>query len=191
MIMPYTIELPDELFDRLKSIAEPFVDTPVTVIGKLLDLYEIDNKELKEPNHPNSDIKALDPLNPGSLAFTKVLDAKFDNKFASKWFDLAKIAHIVAYEYVDGSFDRLSNISKMNISKGELTDKGFDYLKEIDISIQRADASVTWRNVLHIAQQLSLPVSVHFIWRDRAGAAYPNIEGNLSWKPNTQIIFDE
>lgn len=189
--MPHSVELPDEIFERLKSIAEPFVDTPATVIAKLLDLYELDNKEIKEGIHLESDIRVLDPLNPGSLSFTKVLEAKFDNKPASKWFDLAKVAHIVAYEYVDGSFDRLRSLSKMNISRGELTDKGFDYLDEIDISIQRADASVTWRNVLHIAQQLSLPITVRLVWRDRVGAAYPNVEGELSWKPNTQNLFDE
>lgn len=189
--MSHKIELPDELYEKLKFIAEPFVDTPISVIAKLVDIYETNMKLEKSTSYFENQVKILDPFNPGSLAFTKVLEAKFEDETASKWFDLAKVSHIVASGYLDKSFNRLSKLSKMNISEGAITVKGFDYLKEINVSIQRADANVTWRNVLRIAKELSLPVSVRVVWRDRPGAAYPNTEGLLAWSPHSQTSSDD
>jgi hypothetical protein len=38
--MAPVVHIPDDLYSRLKRIAEPFTDTPATVIARLLDLYD-------------------------------------------------------------------------------------------------------------------------------------------------------
>ncbi len=189
--MSHSIRVSDEVFSKLKALAEPFVDTPETVINRLMDYYTSNQKKVERENIPDflqeagGDVVDLDPLNPGSLAHTKVIEATFEGAAATKWFDLAKVAHLGAYRYLN-SQDSLMRMSRMNLRKGEKIENGFDYIPLINMSIQRADSNVTWKNVLHLAQQLSVPVAVDFEWRDKEGAANPGMKGRLAWKPNFQ-----
>jgi len=47
-----TIELSQQTFDRLKDLAEPLVDTPDTVIHKLLEAYVVDGARVATPRLP-------------------------------------------------------------------------------------------------------------------------------------------
>lgn len=62
-----TIELSQNVFDKLKELAEPFVDSPDSVIQRLLDAYhangrsaEIPSGSLKPPRVPPPKVVARD-----------------------------------------------------------------------------------------------------------------------------------
>ncbi|MCC6795863.1 MAG: hypothetical protein IT366_12165 [Candidatus Hydrogenedentes bacterium] len=53
--MAPVIRIPDEIFARLQQLAEPLVDTPATVIRKLLDAHESGTVKSKEISSASTD----------------------------------------------------------------------------------------------------------------------------------------
>lgn len=77
--MSPVVRIPKEIYSRLKSLAEPFTDTPATVVERLLDFHEEyrqtdgiprddDPVSQDQPRHP--------PTNGVVLEFAKQIDAR-------------------------------------------------------------------------------------------------------------------
>ena len=62
-------------------------------------------------------------------------------------------------------------------------DEGFRYYSDLGISVQGQDANGAWRAACHIAQNLGLPLTVTFVWREKEGAAFPGITGRFHIPP--------
>jgi negative regulator of replication initiation len=71
MMMP-TIRVDDEVYERLKSDAEPFVDTPNSVLRRLL---ELDASAEAESNQPDRHVSS-ERMRPGDLLDRKVYDLR-------------------------------------------------------------------------------------------------------------------
>src|SRR6476660_1779217 len=93
-MMP-VIRISEQTFERLQNLAKPFVDTPASVIERLLDLGESQRATGSKipPARPAPDVKRYDPDNPPSLTHTKVLATEFDGVKAEHWNDLVDTAH--------------------------------------------------------------------------------------------------
>ncbi|MCA9735501.1 hypothetical protein KC799_25410 [candidate division KSB1 bacterium] len=187
--MSPVIRISDEIFQRLQKHATPLVDTPATVIEKILDYCEngeiIESRKITKSTEINSnkdDFIKLDPDSPQDLTHTKILNGMFGNKKILNWNSLIQVAHIYAMEKTEDFF-RLSEISISNISKGQRRDKGFHFIPEIGISIQGENANDTWKRALHLAKKLNLEIEILFEWRVKAKAANPGKKGYLYWKP--------
>src|ERR1700731_2854008 len=94
--MTPVIRISDEIFQRLQLLATPLVDTPATVVQKLLDSYESHNGGFKQgtqtpertPSMSSEDgVDRFDPDSPPDLTHTEVIAAKFDGVPASSWND--------------------------------------------------------------------------------------------------------
>jgi hypothetical protein len=48
--------------------------------------------------------------------------------------------------------------------------------------VQGQDANGAWKGACHVAQQLGRDVKATFIWRDKEGAAFPGVTGELHIK---------
>lgn len=172
--MPPVIRISDSIFKRLQApdLATALVDTPASVIEKLLDFYEERRPELKDvTNRPdritsNGDAVVFDADSPPDLTHTRVLAAEFAGCTASSWNDLVKVAHRCSLEHFN-SFETLRSSTQSNVVKGRRTDSGFHYVADLNISIQYAEANRAWPNTLHLARKLGVPVSVHFEWREK------------------------
>lgn len=175
--MSPVIRISDEIFGRLQKHATPLVDTPASVVEKLLDYYE--SGEIIQPY--NESIK-LNPDSPGDLTHTKIINGIFGNEKVLKWNRLVDVAHIYAMKKI-GNFSTLKTFSISHISETQRSDKGFRFLPEIGISIQGENANQTWKSSLNLAKRLKVEIEVLFEWRENEKAANPGKKGCLSWKP--------
>ncbi len=184
-MMP-VVRIPDELFERLQNHAKPFVDTPATVIERILDFYEAGRSAPTKPRRPSSSetpgTRRFDPSDPPDLTHTKLLSADFDGTAASNWNDLVDTAHRHAMTRLK-TYDALRAATLSNMVQGQKTDSGFHHLSDINVSIQGIDADLAWRNTLNMARRIGVPVRVEFEWRDKPNAAHPGERGYLAWAP--------
>jgi hypothetical protein len=180
--MSPVIRISDTTFQRLQKYAAPFVDTPETVIRRLLESYEAGGHQNESAaTHTSIDVDGpFDPDNHPDLHHTRVISAEFDGRAAGGWNDLTRVAHERAMETF-GSFEGLCPATLSNILNGHHARDGYHYVAKPDISIQYTDANMAWRNSLHLARALGCPLEVQFEWRNKAGAAFPGKTGVLSW----------
>lgn len=185
-MMP-VVRIPDSVYERLQKHATPFVDTPATVIERLLDSYERQSAPNPGRASPKpamaTPIKSFDPETPPDLQHTRILSAEISGEQATKWNDLVAAAHRCALAKL-GSFDALKEASRSNIVKGRKEDDGFHHHRELSISIQYVGSNQAWKNSFLLARRLGLPIRVTFQWRDKAGSAHPGETGSLSWEPS-------
>jgi len=189
-MMP-VIRIPDATFKRLEAQARGF-DTPAKVIERLLDLNddheaaEAGRRVITERREQGPDAfskgKSFPAEAPPDLGHTRVVSASFAGHQADNWNDLVAVAHSVALQQLK-SVDALRKASLSNVAGGRREDSGFHYSADGDFSIQNVDANLAWRNALHLARQLGLPLEAVFQWRHKEGAAHPGVTGALSWRP--------
>jgi hypothetical protein len=186
------IRIPDPVFERLQGIATPLVDTPASVIEKLLDFYDSNGGQRAgatsaKPVHPEPPARTLafTAEAPPDLHHTRVLSARFDGQTASNWNDLVQVAHLWALQRL-GSFEELRSISLSKISSGRRSDSGYHPVADLNLSVQNVDSNLAWRNTVNLAQRLRVPVEVEFEWRQAEGSANPGQRGSLVWAPPTR-----
>ncbi len=182
------VTLSDTTFSKLKTIAEPFVDTPETLIERLIDA-EIQRGKIALTGNGSSpsaknDFLQQNPDSHESLAFTRVLSAKVDGReiHRPKWNSIMNHLHLLASKRL-GSFDAVKRASSVRLRQGRYEEEGFKYLPEADLSIQGVDSNSAWDHSLQIARELSIPIKVTFEWRNKKGAAHPDRLGILEWNP--------
>lgn len=182
-MMP-VIRLSDATYRRLQAHAEPFVDTPVSVIERILDEYEGMRGTAQTIGMERNTWHVLDPDTPGNLHHTRVTHARVDGVDVRRpnWNGIVHVVHQLASQK-GVSLDALRKITLSNVVKGEENERGFHYLPEIDISVQSVDANMAWRNALHLAKRIGVPLEVSFEWYTKEGAAHPGEKGTIAWKP--------
>src|SRR5690606_3474105 len=114
------------------------------------------------------------------LTHTKVLDAVIDDKRLTKpnWNALLDEVLRQTMKRV-GSYEKLRRVCPVNIVRGRKEDEGYDYLPEIDVSVQGQDANGACRAVVAAAQALGMSLDIGFMWRHKANAAYPGERGRI------------
>ena len=186
------IEISDMLFRRLQCFAEPFVDTPESIISRALDALEsIDHcAPEKTTIAKSSDIKIFNSMQRlPSLSHTRIHSAIFGySHISGNWATLLENALIVSAGLL-GSVEDLMQIAKANLVKGRGNkEKGFEYIAELGCSFQRSDANTTLRYIAHLAGELDLPFIVEFEWRDDPKAAYPGCQGKIEITPQSEGV---
>ena len=187
-MMP-VIRISDPVFGRLQKIATPFVDTPASVIERLLDFYESRSEDKKPPQQPSAIPEAevavgdFDSYDPPDLKHTRILKAQVAGQKASSWNELVHAAHRMAAEKLK-DFEALRSASLSNIVKARKSDRGFHYLADVNISIQNDQSNLAWRNALHLSKRFDLGISADFERMDKEEASMPGKQGRLLWTPN-------
>ena len=185
--MAPVIRISDATFDKLKLIAEPFVDTPDAVINRCLD-YVLESRGIPNPdsqrNGNGADYKELDPVDPGELKHTSVRQVVINDVELPRpsWNQMLRQLHVLALENL-GSVAEVMRASGANIREGRYEEEGFHYIPEADLSIQGQDSNQAWANGLRMAKRLSVPLEVAFRWHQKDGAAHPGELGRISWAP--------
>jgi hypothetical protein len=179
------INLSDALMAQLKSVAEPFVDTPESVIQRAVDFYISNHTSGKDgPTRPPS-VDA--PMNfPGDgapdLTFSRPIwitvgGVEFEKKnlywntllmrlvaIAGKKLPLEQLKHHLLVNYVMGEGD---------------STKGFRYVPDARLSVQAQDANAAWRAAFHLVKALHLSIDVRFVWENKDKAAFPGRTGRI------------
>lgn len=182
------VEIPEPVFKRLQELAEPLVDTPASVIAKLLDSYGargVESGHARETSGHNKSVRSFDPSAPPSLLHTHVREASFGERSTSRtWTNLVLLAHEVALVQLK-SIDKLIAVSDFNIRPDRYGGKGYKFAPDLGVSIQGVDANVAWRNSLRLAKKLRVPIAVTVEWDADPRAAYPGQRGLIRWNPGS------
>ncbi|HET6375034.1 MAG TPA: hypothetical protein VFF88_03210 [Methylocella sp.] len=185
-----SVDLSEATFKRLQALAKPLIDTPDSVIDRLLDHYEDAGPGRSSPavnggKDPAAMIR-LDPAQVPSLTHTKLRKASFGGRELARpnWNELVRTAIEAGLERF-GSADELMRMTDARIVKGAKTDEGFSPLAGRGISVQGVDALDAWRIAYGLARKLSVPIEVIFEWRDKEGAAHPGEIGTIVWSPQS------
>lgn len=181
--MSPAVDLSPATFSRLQSHAVPLIDSIESVINRLIDFYE------KQPNAPATDggdgqiVRAFNPNTPPDLTHAKILGVSFDGKQLGRgqdnWNGLLNVA-VREAKTRSKSAAEFKQLMVVNYVDGDKQDEGYRPLSGTDISVQGQDANGAWRAACHIAQQLGCPLSVKFAWREKEGAAFPGVTGQLT-----------
>ncbi|MDE0031254.1 MAG: hypothetical protein OXU42_17865 [Deltaproteobacteria bacterium] len=176
------ISILQSTFERLQRYAKPFVDTPDTVITRVLDALE--QQVNQHPPVSKQAAEAERRLNPNALpnlTHSKVLEASIGGQPISKpnWNRLLDEVLRHAMKRA-GSFERLQESCPANMVKGPKEDEGFSYLPEIDISVQGQPANGASQAMVTMSKKFGIPLDIRILWRVKDGAAYPGERGRIA-----------
>jgi hypothetical protein len=175
-----TQQVPLELttIERLKSHAEPLVDTFDSVVNRAIDALEALSG--KTGSHNNM-ARSINPASPPSLSFTTVhsviLNGKRLSSSESYWNQLLLTAIREAKKKL--TRDEVRDLVICNNVLGKKDDNGYRYLDDVGISIQGQDANGAWKATHHILQAINVPVEIEFSWQNNPKAASPGIRGKI------------
>ena len=190
-MMP-VVRIPDPVFERLKAVAEPLVDTPASVIQKLLVFYEDHRGDQEKANVHRAGAEEADPFHSDGdpLRFRRA--TRF-GPCASDFRRVRRTAGIELERTGSGRTPAGASASK-DLGRGEGSytvtcrrrqevRQGVPLLRRYRTLIQNVDANGAWRNAFNLAQRIGAPIRVTFEWRHKSKAAQPGKQGHLEWNP--------
>lgn len=172
-MMQITVE--NEVFERLKGLAEPFVDTPETVIVRLLDAYTASYEVAADEGY-----KTFDPHAPPNLGFTTVISATINGKMLKRadtyWNNILVIMvkHLAAKGLKP---EDIAACISSNTKIGEVKNNGYKFIPEAGISLQGLDANTAWRTIATLAAVDGQSVDVKFRWQHKEGLEHAGVIG--------------
>jgi hypothetical protein len=185
------ISISQSLFLKLQELAEPFVDTPESVISKIAEFYQYHHKEGYKPNKNaqsapiDAGVMVFQPDAPPDLSFTRPVSielegVKFD-KAKLYWnpllFEIIRLAGIKLKDT-----DKLKQLLLCNYADGQTgEDTGYRFIPEADLSVQGGAANSVWKAISHLVKQLGLKVDVTFVWEDKPKAAHPTKTARMTF----------
>ena len=193
-----TIEISKQTYDRLKRKADPFEDTPDSVIAGLLDEddarsgmhsddFPVASGTDVAPGpathaEPDVDIVVDHPLAPPSLKHAKVLRAVVNGREVAKpnWTNVRQSVVTIALAEARHDLQWLLGVCPLNAVPGVKNDEGYTHYPELGVSIQGQNAPNAWVAAASAARALGVPVKVWFQWRARPDAKYPGKRGLLT-----------
>jgi hypothetical protein len=185
-----TIVLSDEYDAKLKTLAEPFVDTRESILQRLIN--EAVAQAGTTPNlngHAHAavnNVRHLNPDAPDDLTHTRVRSATIDGQELNrpKWKTVMDHFHVIGLQIL-GSFEALKQASGANLRKGRFEKDGYKYLPQADLSIQGVAAKLAWSHSLRLARAINVPVRLEIEWHDKPEAAHAGEIAFLEWIPKT------
>lgn len=181
--MAPTITLSETLFSRLQSLATPFIDTPETVISRLLDAYDV---KAGPDATATTTFRAFNPAAAPNLAFTKIVSAVIDGELVDKkdnyWNKI--LLNLIKQAHNRGVVkSQLRKLISVNSKDGRKEDEGYRYIPEADISVQLQDANAAWRAIYNVIEAMGFGLVVKFSWYDNPKAQHPGESGSFAIGP--------
>ncbi len=178
-MMP-SIEISKTDFQRLQKIAVPLIDTPRSIMTKLLDTYEEAHSARSGNTVPSSQAN-MERYGAGDLpplTHTKLMAAQFDNiaPIKTSWDALVQLALTSVIEIFQGAKE-LHRLSGANVVDGKKQDDGYKYLSPNNFSYQGVSAEDAAKIVARCAKALGCSASFEFEWRNKDTAYKPGQRG--------------
>ncbi len=188
-------ELEKELSEIIKNkVNETLYDRIDESIPKLIeDLIErVEGKKEPKDKKPEKfetitettkDIRVLDPNDSIDVKYTDILQIKIEGESVGKksWTHLVNKAIKIAIIDENMSMGEIERLTKLNIVRGKKTDKGFQFIKLADVSVQRVEANRGLKESFKIIKHLGKKIEIEFRWKNREGALYPGERARVKW----------
>jgi hypothetical protein len=176
--MAPSINVTDPTFARLQKFAKPLIDTPESVIIRLMDAFE-----KKQSVSPPNGAKEYGAGAAPNLTHTKVLSIELNGtdcpKSETNWNRLLDdVINQAAKKLKDVT--ALKELLVVNHVIGKKEDQGYRYLASAGISVQGQDANSAWKAVAHIIKSMNFSCRVIFMWYDNDKAAHPGQTGKFT-----------
>ncbi len=124
-------------------------------------------------------MRKIDPDNPSSVQFTRILEATFGKEHATNWKPLLEAAIRTALSK-SVTLTELQGMLSTNLRRGEHNQQGFHPIQGTNVSMQGMNADNSLQNILILARHLRMPVCIRLIWEK---GQYANQQGFLEWIP--------
>ncbi len=178
------IEISQNAYDYMQTIAEPLVDTTVSIIDRLVE-------------HHKQKVVPLTPKLSGvemhfgvadlpSVSFTTISTAKINGRPVVKKDWNHVLADVIAACVEGGNQpDEVKSILQANTIEGQPTHeektKGYRPIPDVNFAFQGLDAKRACRNIFSLAEQFSISVELSIKWQNVEKAEYPNKTANLTY----------
>ena len=176
-----SIELTRETFAQLESLARPFVDTPETVIKRLI-AGRSDVRAVSDSGESDTSGAAIEfsPENIPPLKHAKYLSGSFDGALPDKqnWNSLLRLA-LIKIMASCSDVDDLRRISGTNVCGGRKQDDGYTYVQSHTFSYQGLNAANVANTVIRCAKYLGCSARFEFEWLNKDGAHKPGKRGRV------------
>jgi hypothetical protein len=183
------ITISNPLLNKLKSVAEPFVDTPETVIDRCVDFYISKHGEghfTKAESGGQDRPMRYAAEDAPDLTFTRLIAVTLEGaKYQKK--DLywnALLFDVVARAGTKlKSTDKLRQAILVNYVEGEgPLDKGYRYISAAKLSVQGQDSNAAWKATMHLVKAAQMNIEVVFMWENKEKAAHPGRIGQMKYE---------
>jgi hypothetical protein len=184
------INVTQSLYDKLKALAEPFVDTPETVVTRCVDFYVSKHEAAKEehakPKLGDSSAMSFAADAAPDLTFTRPLSIKLDGKTSEKK-DLywnALLFDVVGKAAAKlKSKEKLKQMILVNYADGQGSqEKGYRYIPDAGLSVQGQDSNAAWKATIHILRAIGMNIDVMFLWENKDKAVHPGKTGRMVYE---------
>lgn len=177
------IEISEGDFRRMQRLAEPLVDTPTTLVTKLLDVYEVSQKQSKlvgNTKRESENIFSFDA--PPPLVHVKFLSGVIGTHSPERatWDSMVALCLKLVRQSIS-DIGTLNATIDLNVVKGKKVDEGYKFLPELDLSYQGVSAQHAASVIGKTARFLREGAFVDFVWREKDGAYAPGKYGALSY----------
>lgn len=176
-VMP-TVEISDTAFNYLKSLAEPFTDTPATVLDRIIAEHGAravgrPAGAVRQPESPAPAERYSASTIP-EMRFTKIEEVEIEGFVAEilKWNELVEAVVLTCIEKGHDS-ETVRRKLDANTVKGREVEAGFRYIDAAKFSFQGLDAQRACEAAVNLAKAFGLSLKVRFRWRENPKAARP------------------
>ncbi len=190
-MMP-VVRISDATLKKLQPLAIPLEDSIDTLLNRLADAahsgipYELPVFTVPTAVAQQKTPTCWDVAPHDNLAYTRIISVDFNGISlpikGREWNDLAKHIHEAAFQKL-GSFNALRLATRAKVQQGKYQQRGFEYLPNIDVSLQGMDANAAWDNSARLAQAIGIPLSVECEWLNDPKAAKPGQKLQLAFNP--------
>lgn len=121
----------------------------------------------------------LNPDNPESVKFTKVLEAAFGEERVTGWNSLLEAGIRLALGK-GVTLNELQSSLSTNLKNGHHNQEGYHPIERANVSMQGMNADNSLKNAIILAKMLHVKLLVRFLWEK---GTYMNQEGLIDMKP--------
>lgn len=178
-----TIEITNEDFEYMQSIAVPLEDTTASIFSRIVATY----KELSDagkavhaatPSKPSLALK-FEAKNLPSVSFTTIIEARIDEKAPSGlyWNDI--LEDIIKISAKKSDIEKALKHISANWRVGEHQENGYRYLEEFGVSFQAVSAERASKFISALSKAYQIPVEIELVWQNKPKAQFPGQTGSL------------
>ena len=178
------IEISEKSFEYLKSIAEPLVDTTLSVFDRIIkDHRAITALPVSEKAEP---VLAIGVGNMPSVKFASVSNSKVAGNNVTKHGWNYTLVELISASILKGiSQNDVRRALEANIIVGEPNEdevkKGYKYSpNNADFVFQGLDAERACKNIILLSTQFDIPIEIGFRWGPQARSGFANKAAKLT-----------